>query len=592
MRWNHPSVEVVCRETDRFLTWLSQFETTHFDAGNRITVHWNLPSSPFFELKTRSLDNLILEIKTRIQNNKDIPISMGYSGGAHPLLTISELEKECQWGRTNPWGSGMVDIFGKLSPVIMPFPPDVSRSEALLCYNAHDYHAVGITPGSKNQFYVHNARSLHPDIPGIFSFLQLSTSLINQYRRDLRRVLEENNYSLTFFFDCMYIEEVVKIPFDFKPFTELLDMIMAKYTVNFTSFEEIPGLDQSSPESKVSSLKENSSGDLRNVLPNHPLWRYNAGSVQKDRILTKKTDGNIKDILIALSPLSISLPGHKSNAGKRNHLDKKSSFPPDNRISTADMQGQVALAGDNFSVLFRGGKIKNLMYKKKKILAGEMVSSYFILSQKRYESQSLSAFSISGDSCRGLREMQKIVIDEDEPAGTQLTDYIFIGDFPYLIVTTKVLYPHFSSQDEIDEYAFFELPLFYFENSTSIDLRVHSGNHQSLYSLKPIERTFSVTGKAFIFSKDGISVIIGFPGGKGPEMQILGIRIKKTKKGVCLSTNIGGSYFQQRASYFNHGAEVFSFYIGVSPVSDREIMVFPPDVLQEIPENMVEYTDN
>jgi hypothetical protein len=253
------------------------------------------------------------------------------------------------------------------------------------------------------------------------------------------------------------------------------------------------------------------------------------------------------------------------------------------------MQGNVTLSGTTFSVQFLGGKIRNMVYKKKKILAGEPTRSYITLSGVHYNLKSTNAFSISGDNCRGLREIRSIVIDQDEPPGSQLIDYIFVEDFPYLIVTSKITYPFFPSNGYIEQHALFEIPIFYLNANRDqhIQLHTYSDDSRETCSLKPEECTFSFTGNTFVFYKDSVPVIVGFPKGRGPEIQILNTKIARQKKGLCLLLNIGGSYFHVPASHYSQVTEIFSFFIGVCPSPGDEIPPFPDQVLNEIPQNTV-----
>ncbi|MBN2533520.1 MAG: hypothetical protein JXB88_11535 [Spirochaetales bacterium] len=590
MRWNHPSFEVICRETERFLSWLTQFETTHLDAQERIPIHWNIPSYPYLEIRKRNIDDLVTEIKTRIQNRKDIPISMGYSGGAHPLLTIPELEKECEWSLANPWNSGIKDTFGKSSNVMMPYTPDIWRAGALGCYEKNGFSFIGINADTAGQLYFKNRKNLYQGNLQFFLYLPLTSQFVMQCKKDVKKVLEETGYTLPLFFDCMYIEELVKIPFNFEPFTAILDLLMSKYTVHFTSFTTLPSF---SPE-----FGNQYSFDRRDILPNYPLWRQNAIQTNDNRDLSLKTTTTTttKDILQSISPLfTITGENWKSvnkkddNANQVKSTTLKIIFPPEDRINTADMQGHVTLAGNTFSVQFLEGKIRNFVYKKKKILTGEKVKPYIRFSGVDYVLKNMNAFSIAGDRCRGLREIRRIEIDEDEPPGSQLIDYIFVEDFPYLIVTSKVTYPYLPANENIEQLAFFELPLFFLNTSRDqcVQLHIYSDNTRETYSLKPEECTFSLIGNTFIFSKDSVPVIVGFPGGKGPDLQILNVKIIKHKKDLCFMINIGGCYFHVPASRYSRVTEVFSFFLGVCSSLDEGIPAFPSQVLQEIPPNMV-----
>jgi hypothetical protein len=565
IRWNNSSTEVICRETERFLTWLS-----HTQFGNMVPVHWNIPCHPFLEIRSGNLENLIHEIKTRIKKNGDIPIPMGFSGNAHPLLSLSELEKECEWCISNPWESGIEDTFNIIPHVIIPTFADVQRKEAIDCYRKMGFHTIGFPQ-------IHLAYSPYAHIDSnrykinTFSFITLCPEVINELKRGIKKYIEEQSFTLFFFFDCSFIDETVTIPFSFEPFTELIEEVMTKYKVRFTS---ITSTNRFSPckSDELFHIQEKKS------FPTCPLWRKNAQEVKNDRNLTLKTSRIYKDILRGLSPFNL-----ENVLKKRVQTGKKALFPPKERINDTNMQGNAILYGDAFSVTFLEGKIIHFKINNTNASIGKKSRSFISVSGKNYYFQNLSAFSILGERSRGLREAQLIPIDENSEPGVQLTDYYFVDDFPYLLITSKITYPFFQPGTVLKHISPFELPLIHYTKNDSITIHAQSAYSVSSLSVPYENRIIILAGDFFCISAKNYCIVIGFPVEKGAGSQFMEFSVEERKKDYCLKANPFGTYLQAPSEWYSKITELFTFYIGVNTMIPEAPPVFPATVLNEIP---------
>lgn len=64
--------------------------------------------------------DIIESMKRRVRENGDENIIMGYNNGALSAMTDKELEASINLARTNPQGSGLIDIFGKCEDIVRP----------------------------------------------------------------------------------------------------------------------------------------------------------------------------------------------------------------------------------------------------------------------------------------------------------------------------------------------------------------------------------------------------------------------------------------------------------------------------------------
>jgi hypothetical protein len=64
--------------------------------------------------------DIILDIQRRVNGRGDEVILMSYNNGLASAMTHRELTDAVRWAVSNPWGSGVRDLFGRYSPIVRP----------------------------------------------------------------------------------------------------------------------------------------------------------------------------------------------------------------------------------------------------------------------------------------------------------------------------------------------------------------------------------------------------------------------------------------------------------------------------------------
>ena len=90
------------------------------------------------EILPRYAPDIIEDVKTRIRQQGDENILMGYNNGVMSAMTEDEFMASVQWAISNPKGSGLEDIFGAYQPIIRPQEVMFTPAQAAL------YHKAGV----------------------------------------------------------------------------------------------------------------------------------------------------------------------------------------------------------------------------------------------------------------------------------------------------------------------------------------------------------------------------------------------------------------------------------------------------------------
>lgn len=72
------------------------------------------------EILPRYAPDIITDIRRRINGNGDEAILMSYNNGLVSAMTARELTDAMRWAISNPWHSGVQDLFGSYSPIVRP----------------------------------------------------------------------------------------------------------------------------------------------------------------------------------------------------------------------------------------------------------------------------------------------------------------------------------------------------------------------------------------------------------------------------------------------------------------------------------------
>ncbi len=127
------------------------------------------------EILPRHAPDIISAIRRRVRENGDEVILMSYNNGLVSAMTEPELTDAMRWAVSNPWGSGVRDLFGTYSPIVRPqemmtTPGNfgIYRKQGIqavaLYYSSTPFDAFGLFSRPLTMAEAHNPmRYHHPD---------------------------------------------------------------------------------------------------------------------------------------------------------------------------------------------------------------------------------------------------------------------------------------------------------------------------------------------------------------------------------------------------------------------------------------------
>ncbi|MBU0995285.1 MAG: hypothetical protein KJ737_22545 [Proteobacteria bacterium] len=95
------------------------------------------------EILPQYAPDIITDIRRRVQENGDEVILMSYNNGLVSAMTPRELDNAVGWSISNPWQSGVRDVFGKFSPIVRP-QEMMTTPGSFAVYKAHGIQAVSL----------------------------------------------------------------------------------------------------------------------------------------------------------------------------------------------------------------------------------------------------------------------------------------------------------------------------------------------------------------------------------------------------------------------------------------------------------------
>jgi hypothetical protein len=95
------------------------------------------------EILPRHAPDIITDIRRRVHLHGDEVILMSYNNGLVSAMTQAELDDAIRWSITNPWKSGVLDLFGKYTPIVRP-QEMMTTPGNFNAYKAHGIQAVSL----------------------------------------------------------------------------------------------------------------------------------------------------------------------------------------------------------------------------------------------------------------------------------------------------------------------------------------------------------------------------------------------------------------------------------------------------------------
>ena len=556
------SVPKLCKSTEKILNELTLLET-----DLKIPVHWNFSLSPLLKSFNRNLNDLIMEIKTRMKTRNDLPVPAGFRGAIHPLLFADELEKELDWCRENPWLPGFKELFGLESQIIMPIVPDLSRELECGIYSKRGFNCLGL-PGRGFQpmpVRMPGKRSGNGPVT-LFTYLLCSCGEYGQLRKTIRKIIVPPEKELFILFETRELES--------GPVKLLLDALSAGYDLKLCSLRDpgiFTGADDVEDAIEDDSETYGSSTWIREIVLADPLTRNRRLSAEDIRNKKKKNNANFRRILNILSPDQTPL----------SHVDqpKGHKAPGKDRVLIASMMGMVALTGKSFEANFLDGRFSGLSVRSRQVLAGRPASAYLTIEGRKYLFQTESAFSYeSSERAKetGLRSAFSLQLPEENQKGRLVVDYYFNEESPELFLDFQLRYPKLDPYTVIEEVVPFELPLFELKDREKATIRSVFPDGTRCLNIISRETPLKILyGSYFEITKDGKGCSLHFCGSNSPRIGFLQFSCRPCppgRKKYIVFVNLNGTYIPVGSGYSGAGdfsslysekVENFSFKIGL-----------------------------
>jgi hypothetical protein len=565
IRWNNPSPDTVFRLTEHLLEWFERSSLL-----KESPIHWNIPSLPFLEDSKTSASNYISLIKKRTASRNDAIIPMGFSGANQPFLTLPELEKEIAWSVKNPWGSGVRDIFDAEPSTFIPAFPDTTRRIKPEVYSKNNIRKMGFAlepplPDAKHLYEVFNSLDL-------FGFVPVTSFALGEIKGLCRKYPAKVPALLFFAFDLASQEESIMSFSLLDDLKSLIDFLAQKKSIKLPSIDTIkgslPALDTLRYPLGVNRCSN--TPETRNIA--HFIAAAREGS-QRGRELQRSV----------LTEAGLSVKKEGRERGERSKIN----FPTKERVSIADMQGSAILTGESFDVHFSEGRLLNLSIGKKQILCGIKSKSYMNVDDSDRPFQMMSSASIESERARGLRVIQSIGIPKEDGTGSCIQEFVFVDDFPYLLVTTLTRYPYFTMHETIERIAPFEISLIELAGQETVSMDVFNLGTKSSEVFDSSDRIARCTGSFFCFTKNDTAVSLCLLGKNGIVTGTIELSVKKeAKKGMnrsIVSINPFGTYSHTHSSCWSGKSELVTLCLGIVSSVPAGPPTFPPYVLAELP---------
>ncbi|MBT3271965.1 MAG: hypothetical protein HN368_02330 [Spirochaetales bacterium] len=492
-----------------------------------LPVHWSFPARAL-DTEPRYRGRLLPVMRTRIGSRRDFLLPRGYACAPHSLLSTEDARSDLEWAISNPWNSGIHDIFPHAEPIITPENPDWLRDSVAALYKDRKADLL-------LSFQDETARQ-------VFHLLYTKSGLIIPYTSffagdhgpDLRKKIAKSyrrfGYAVAIFAEPKGAEAV----------KELLDNIESciYHGVNFGTLHEneadsfsmdrqggTPLLDQS-PE----YLFHRSDGGYRRIDISAGTRQPHTGRAKSSRqIKTRRR--------LSLLKTETTLPPPPDQDSTRH--------TPVKRTLIADMSGTVRLKNDDLTAVFNEGALTDLIFQGKPTLTGIGSESYYIEGNEQIHFSREGAFSFEGSHVHGLRAAASIRGESITRPGSIVYDYFFLEQYVCLFVSITCMYPVFKAGADIESWAILDFPLFSSRRGDpfSIEAKYMNGERYQI-TLPGSKGSYVLPGNTFNISGAETTLALSYPESDINFTRLLPLSI--SRKGRTTVLRISPEGFSQK----------------------------------------------
>jgi hypothetical protein len=383
-------------------------------------VLWSLPARPRGDAA-----DFIQAVRARLGPEKDVVVPMGYGGAVHPLLCSDELEKELAWGVSNPWSTGVKDVFGVTAAALAPRVPDFSRPRAIELYAQAGFTHICAGWTVRSAPFKRGKLTIVPFTP-----MLPAAGTPAELSKLFSRTLDGSA-------DAFLMVDAARFP-SAEALTAYLDALLASLAA--------AGYTAAAPKTLLGKAGAESSGAPADPWPGLPVQiaRNRISFLAQIQRKKRKKNDEYRAILDGLSFSSLWDEG-RADIGA----------PAETREKTlvAHMQGDVTLAGTAFDARMSGGRFLGIAKQGRFLTPNAPAQSSMTIGGKTYRFKSRSAISFEGDAGTGLRD--DLVLEFGSPrggmdAGRLGIEYEFRGDASELCITAVLKYPNLQGRETVD----------------------------------------------------------------------------------------------------------------------------------------------
>jgi hypothetical protein len=554
LRLRDPATEAAERAAEAFLE-----EITSLEPGLRLPLAWNLPLAPLESGRGRA--DLTVEIKTRVRSRSDSLLLMGYSGAPHPLLASEELDRELDWCRRNPWGTGAKALLGQEPRHLLPVCADLLRESQEGVYGRHGFVSVGLAepleyamarfaaPGRAPFRFPARRRSgeaaLYPawvlpagggtrPIGRPEASIVLAAAAIAG-RQPLFLLLEPAAQP-----GLLPGEEPVPL------LAPLLQALAARFQPQFLTLEE--ALAGEAPTEIPGSPGV---PDLLPLLSPAALEACSRAETLRARA-RRRTDADVRAVLEALGA-SESRP----RAAARPREARRKPGP----TLIAAMSGLVSLQGDGLIATFADGRISGLHRDKGPPPTGQPADSYLIAGGRRLGLETESAFSFEQGRDIGLRSVLKTALADGE-ARLEMQARFREGQ-EELELDLRLSFPKLPPDLRLEAVVPLELPVFALAHGEQASITGELPGGGSLaYTLTTETDEKLFTGSRLCLRKPGAPALVFTPGTSFGVL-VLPVRVARSRRGLHLLASPFGARFPAPAGLYSDRTLSFNLRLGL-----------------------------
>lgn len=537
-----------------------------------LPVHWNVAAHPLLSESTSRVGKLLDRM---LERTSDLFLPMGYSGAYQHLLLKEEVEREIEWVRANPFGSGFETVLGVQPQVFFPNVADFLRAssiaawrerpnvlvadakggEMLLRHAGRDvrFPLLRLDPGWERHSLLSTARSTStasaaPLVRRLKRFAKHSPKPFGFVVAELTSMEAEQIAAL--FQALLRVQHAAGGPL-FASLREQLPHLASEGSLERSTGGESPSLpfDLLSPASRIPT-------DPASRLIRSEAERSRTGGVHARRrsAVQAAQDRELRHRLERLAPAD-PLETPLTHAALPHHREPE-------RTLIADMMGEVHLGEGELAVRFSVGRLTGISRGGREHLANHPSRSYLSIGERHVPFSVMNAFSLEGERVRGLRVSAQTADPELVHQGAIALDYLLVQDFRPLVVSVTVHYPEPQPHLFVEACAILEMPIF----------RLAQGDEVAVEGCYPDGEEYRVTlsaragesvlpGCRFLISHGESTFLVAFPDDQSTSIDLLPLRMEPIDGGLLLSVSPRGFSAKTAANRLAGFEEHFTLFL-------------------------------